>query len=226
MQAVFKGKTKDVYQLDNGNYLLKFKDDVTGVDGQFDPGANQVALSIEGIGKADLALSKHFFERLIADGIPTHYIAADLEAGEMEVLPAKVFGQGVEVICRLRAVGSFIRRYGAYINTGDKLSEYVELTLKDDARQDPLITKEGLEALGIMTADEYTEILELTKKITRLLSSYLAEKDLELYDIKYEFGRTEDGKIILIDELSGGNMRVFKASEPVEPMELSRIICE
>ncbi|NLZ83779.1 MAG: phosphoribosylaminoimidazolesuccinocarboxamide synthase, partial [Clostridiales bacterium] len=76
MSLVYKGKTKDVYALEDGNYLLKFKDDVTGTDGQFDPGANTVGLSIEGSGKAGLRLTKHFFEMINAAGIPTHYVSA------------------------------------------------------------------------------------------------------------------------------------------------------
>lgn len=146
MKQVYQGKTKDVFELDNGNYMLKFKDDVTGENGVFDPGANTVGLSIDGIGKANLKTSVYFFEILKAAGIKTHYVSADVENATMEVLPAKVFGKGLEVICRYRAVGSFLRRYGAYANEGDKLDAYVEATLKDDDRGDPLITCEGLEA--------------------------------------------------------------------------------
>ena len=112
MNIVYSGKTKDVYALDNGNYLLKFKDDVTGTDGVFDPGANTVGLTIEGAGKAGLRLTKFFFEKLNEMGIPTHYVDADIDNATMTVLPAKVFGKGVEVICRYRAVGSFLKRYG------------------------------------------------------------------------------------------------------------------
>jgi phosphoribosylaminoimidazole-succinocarboxamide synthase len=152
MKKVYEGKTKDVYALDDGNYRLKFKDDVTGENGVFDPGANTVGLSIEGIGKKNLAVSVKFFEMLKKAGIVTHYIRADVENGTMDVKKAKPFGKGLEVICRYRAVGSFIRRYGAYINEGEKLDAYVEVTLKDDHRGDPLVTVEGLEALGIMPA--------------------------------------------------------------------------
>ena len=62
MKKIYTGKTKDVYCLEDGNYLLKFKDDVTGTDGVFDPGANTVGLKMEGSGKAGLKLTKFFFE--------------------------------------------------------------------------------------------------------------------------------------------------------------------
>ena len=77
MQKIYTGKTKDVYKLENGNVMLKFKDDCTGKDGVFDPGENSVGLTIEGIGKANLETSIHYFELLKEAGIKTHYVGAD-----------------------------------------------------------------------------------------------------------------------------------------------------
>ena len=94
MKKIYEGKTKDVFSLDNGNVLLKFKDDCTGKDGVFDPGENSVGLTIEGIGKANLETSIHYFELLKEAGIKTHYLSADLANTTMEVLPAKAFGKG------------------------------------------------------------------------------------------------------------------------------------
>lgn len=224
MELIYKGKTKDIYRNDKGNIVMKFKDDVTGVDGVFDPGANQVALSIEGVGKEDLKMSKFFFERLAEKNIPTHYISSNVEENEMEVKPADVFGEGLEVICRYKAVGSFIRRYGLYAKEGMDLPGYIEFTLKDDDRDDPLITKEGLIVLNIIDEDEYNTIVKLTKDICELVKDELAKKDLELYDIKLEFGRLENGEIVLIDELSGGNMRVYKGDTYIEPMEIGKYL--
>lgn len=225
MNIVYSGKTKDVYALDNGNYLLKFKDDVTGTDGVFDPGANTVGLTIEGAGKAGLRLTKFFFEKLNEMGIPTHYVDADIDNASMTVLPAKVFGKGVEVICRYRAVGSFLKRYGMYAAEGQELDAYVEVTLKDDDRNDPLIIDEALEMLGIMTKEEYKTLTELTKKISKVVKDELAKKNIELYDIKFEFGRTgEDNHIALIDEISGGNMRAYMNGEYIEPLKLEELM--
>lgn len=225
MKLTYKGKTKDVYALEDGNYLLKFKDDVTGTDGVFDPGANTVGLTIEGVGKAGLRLTKFFYEKLNGMGIPTHYLDADIENSTMTVLPATMFGQGVEVICRYRAVGSFLRRYGKYASEGQPLDAYVEVTLKDDDRNDPLITDEALEMLGIMTKEEYKILTDLTKKIGSVVKDELAKKDLELYDIKFEFGRvSQDNHIALIDEISGGNMRAYRGNEYIEPLKLEKIM--
>jgi len=225
MEMMYIGKTKNVYRLADGNYLLKFKDDVTGTDGVFDPGANTVGLSIEGAGQAGLRLTQFFFEKLNTEGFPTHFIDADIENATMTVKPAQVFGKGVEVILRYRAVGSFFRRYGEYCQEGQPLDGYVEVTLKDDHRDDPLITDEGLEMLGIMSKEEYEVLVDLTRRIGAVVKSEMARKELELYDIKFEFGRIGDGgQIALIDEISGGNMRAYYRGEYVEPLRLEKLM--
>lgn len=224
MKKIYEGKTKDVYELPNGNVMLKFKDDCTGKDGVFDPGENTVGLTIEGIGKANLETSIHFFELLKKAGVKTHYIGADVENATMEVLPGRVFGQGLEVICRLVATGSFIRRYGAYIKDGTPLpGGYVECTLKDDAKGDPLITGEGLAALGVMDERQFASMKEQTLRITKLVADDLKTRGLDLWDIKFEFGY-HNGEVILIDEIASGNMRVYHDGAIVEPVELTRMI--
>ncbi len=224
MELLYSGKTKDVYKLPNGNVSLLFKDDVTGKDGVFDPGENSVGLKIEGMGKANLRTSVLFFELLKEKGIKTHYVSADVENSRMEVLPAEVFGKGVEIICRLVATGSFIRRYGKYIEDGTVFPEgYVEVTLKDDEKGDPLINKDALALLDIMSPEMYDSMKEQTLKITKIVADVLKEKGLDLWDIKFEFGYN-NGEVILIDEIASGNMRVYKDGKIVPPMELTRYI--
>ena len=220
---VYTGKTKDVYSLSNGNFLLKFKDDCTGKDGVFDPGENSVGLTIDGVGDVNLRMSIYFFEKVNAAGIKTHYVNANLEDTTMEVLPAKVFGHGLEVICRHKAVGSFIRRYGDYIEEGADLPAYVEMTFKNDEKGDPLVIKDALVALGVMTDKQYDDIKEMTQKITQIVADDLKEKGLVLYDIKFEFGYNADGDVMLIDEIASGNMRVYKDGKYIDPMTLSEL---
>ena len=222
-KLVYTGKTKNVYELENGNYLLKFKDDCTGKDGVFDPGENSVGLTIDGVGDVNLRMSIYFFEKVNAAGIKTHYVSADLANTTMEVLPARVFGHGLEVICRHKAVGSFIRRYGDYIEAGADLPAYVEMTFKDDAKGDPLVTKDGLIVLGVMTGEQYDRIKEMTQQITQIVADDMKAKGMTLYDIKFEFGYDNDGNVMLIDEIASGNMRVYKNGEYIDPMTLSEL---
>jgi phosphoribosylaminoimidazole-succinocarboxamide synthase len=222
-KLVYTGKTKNVYALYNGNYLLNFKDDCTGKDGVFDPGENSIGLTIDGVGDVNLRMSIYFFEKINAAGIRTHFVSADLNETTMEVLPAKVFGKGLEVICRHKAVGSFYRRYSDYVEEGDDLPAYVEMTFKNDAKGDPLVTKDGLQILGVMTGEQYDTIKDMTQKITRIVADEMLKRGLVLYDIKFEYGYDADGKVMLIDEIASGNMRVYKDGQYVDPMTLSEL---
>lgn len=227
MKLIYQGKTKDIYQADTNTILLKFKDDVTGVDGVFDPGANQIGLSIDGMGHSNLALTTYFFNKLNQANIPTHFIESNLDENTMTVKEAKVFGKGLEVITRFKATGSFIRRYGAYIEDGTPLDNYVEVTLKDDEREDPIISPAGLEALGIMTDSQYNQLLDLNLTVANAVKDDLESRGLDLYDIKLEFGYIDSPEdIVLIDEISAGNMRVYKDGHILSPMDLSQIFLE
>ena len=224
MEKIYVGKTKDVYKLENGNVMLKFKDDCTGKDGVFDPGENTVGLKIDGIGKENLKTSIYYFDLLKKAGIKTHYVNADVENATMEVLPGKVFGHGLEVICRLVATGSFIRRYGEYIADGTPLEGgYVECTFKNDAKGDPLVTMEGLAALGVMSPEMFDSMKKQTLAITKIVADDLKTIGLDLWDIKFEFGYNND-EVILIDEIASGNMRVYKDGVIVNPVDLTKMI--
>ena len=223
MKLVYTGKTKNVYALENGNYLLKFKDDCTGKDGVFDPGENSVGLTIEGVGDVNLRMSIYFFEKINAAGIKTHYVSANLDDTTMEVLPAKAFGKGLEVICRYKAVGSFYRRYSDYCELGQDLPAYVETTFKNDEKGDPLVTKDGLVDLGVMTAQQYDDLKAMTQAITKIVADDLKEKGLDMYDIKFEFGYDPNGNVMLIDEVASGNMRVYKDGQYIDPMTLNKL---
>lgn len=225
MKLIYTGKTKDVYKLSDGNVKLKFKDDMTGADGQFDPGANTVGLQIEGAGLSGLKMTSYFFKKLQEKKIPTHFVESDFDDVTMTVKDAEMFGPGLEVICRYRAVGSFYRRFGSLCEEGQSLDAFVEVTIKDDERGDPPISQDALVQLNILSDHDYETLVQLTKDISNFVKAELAEHQLELYDIKLEFGRDKETKeIILIDEISGGNMRVYNAdNESVSPLQLGEL---
>ncbi|MBM7667104.1 phosphoribosylaminoimidazole-succinocarboxamide synthase [Solibacillus kalamii] len=225
MELIYTGKTKDVFKLENELFLLKFKDDVTGENGVFDPGANTVGLTIDGAGLAGLKLTSFFYSKLNELNVPTHYVEANFDKATMTVKPATVFGKGLEVICRFKAVGSFLRRYGAYATEGQDLDSFVEVTIKDDERLDPPISEDALAMLDILTHDEYAILKQRTIEISKFVAAELEKKGLTLYDIKLEFGRdAQTGEILLIDEISGGNMRAYQGDTYIEPLQLEKIM--
>src|SRR5699024_7047064 len=113
--------------------------------------------------------------------IPTHYVDANIDEAMMTVIPATVFGDGLEVICRYRAVGSFLRRYGKYAEEGQALDGFVEVTLKDDQRQDSQINKDALLMLGILTEEEYDQLYQLTKKTAGLVVGHPLKSLLQIH---------------------------------------------
>ncbi|HHY75699.1 MAG TPA: phosphoribosylaminoimidazolesuccinocarboxamide synthase [Firmicutes bacterium] len=221
MKQIYSGKTKDVMLLDDGNILLKFKDTVTGTGNVIDAGANTVIGEVAGKGNASFRLTMYFFDLLQKAGMETHFISAGPEPNTMIVKRARSFG--LEVVCREKAWGSFVRRYGQYVEQGTSLPSLVEFTLKDDERGDPLITEDALVALKIVTPEEIKFMKETAKKATAILKDHLAEKGLELIDIKYEFGEV-DGKTMIIDEISGDGMRVVRNGELLLQKELAAAI--
>jgi len=226
MELVKKGKTKDVYKLPSGDYLFKFKDTVTGnaATGVADQGGNQVVGSVEGVGSAALKMSTYYFELFKKQGISTHYVGSDFSKGEMTVRPATFLGQGLEFIVRYRMAGGFVRRFGLYCKENDPLATPVfEVTLKDDDREDPPVTNEILAALNLLNQTQYDEIRSETLKICNFIRDDLNKHGLELIDIKIEFGMV-DGKLALIDEVSPGNMRVFKEGKKVDYITLSNLV--
>jgi len=221
MEFIKKGKTKDVFKLQDGNYLLKFKDTVTGHStGESDPGGNSVVGSVAGVGSGALKMTSYYFELFKKADIFTHYISSDLSKSEMVVKPAKAFGNGLEFVVRYKAVGSFIRRFGLYAKEGDVLPKVFEVTLKDDEHDDPPVTKEILIALNLLSGSQYDDIYNKTIKICDIIKDDLKKRGLELIDIKIEFGIV-DNKVALIDEVSAGNMRVYKDGKKLDYLTLS-----
>jgi putative Mg2+ transporter-C (MgtC) family protein len=116
MKLVYTGKTKNVFELDNGNYLLKFKDDVTGKDGKFDPGENQIGLTIEGVGDFNLRMTDYFFKKINEAGIRTHFMVAMAAALMMIVsmysFNDPIFPEGVKVADPTRIAAQIVSGVG------------------------------------------------------------------------------------------------------------------
>jgi phosphoribosylaminoimidazole-succinocarboxamide synthase len=221
MHKIYTGKTKDVFLQDDGNVLLHFKDTVTGVGDRIDSGANEVIGEVAGKGRSSFRLTLRFFELLHESGIPTHFVSAGPDTNTIIARLARSFK--LEVICREKAWGSFVRRYGSYVHEGDPLPSLVEITLKDDERGDPLITEDALVALNIVSGEAVDYMKATARQATSLIAGHLRERGLELIDIKYEFGEV-DGQTMIIDEVSGDSMRVARHGQILLQTELEEAL--
>lgn len=222
MKLIHRGKTKDIYEAGDGLAVLYFKDDVTGTEAGIDPGADSVIGQLEGKGIAALRMSRYFFDLLTRKGLPNHYISCDEAQRTMTVRKAQWLG--LEFICRYKAAGSFVRRYGKWVKEGKPLAGLVEITVKDDERGDPLINDEGIAALEILSADQVSKAKNIVRQAAGLVKEELSRLGLELIDLKFELGLV-DGELMIIDDVSGDNMRVFKDGKPTDSLELSRLVC-
>ena len=231
---VYRGKSKDVFNITEGAYTGKYRfvftDRATGYSENgkiiFDPGYDTVVGDIPGKGAIACRFATHFFKLLKENGIPSHYIDT-IKENEMIVEPAIPLSMAVESpgfagsapllnlewTWRNNATGSFWRRY-PFVRPCKNLSKVVEAWTKGDS--DILITMEALEATGAMTREEIEFSVRLVKEIAEIVSRDFTSNGFHVVDGKFELGRLKygDGKIVLIDEISPDVLRVCKGYSP------------
>ncbi|MGM0687767.1 MAG: phosphoribosylaminoimidazolesuccinocarboxamide synthase, partial [Promethearchaeati archaeon] len=160
-------------------------------------------------GKVACITSQFLLNYLANKGIATHLIK---QLDDTRLLCHKVDIFPLEVVCRNVAAGSFCRRYG--IKRGKHLQRpFVEFFLKDDSLNDPLLSTESIQALCIATDEEIAFMQVVTLSVNYYLGELLSQVGLHLVDFKLEFGKTEDGAILLADEISGDTIRVWNKEE-------------
>lgn len=206
MKQLYEGKTKNVMlDEETGIVHLFFKDSATGENGVFDPGSNSVGGSVAGKGKIGLEVSKYFFELMEKNGIPTHYLGADIDKGLMKVRNLTV--PRLEFIVRYFTAGSMCRRFS--LEEGIPFNPpYAEVTLKDDEQGDPLISERICLMKGILKEGQYAEAQDVVLRVGEVLKKELASMNLKLIDFKIEVGYDESGKIFVADEITPDIWRV------------------
>lgn len=229
MKLVYRGKTKDVYERDAHSLHLVFTDRVTKNDaGEIDPGGNNLAEeTVPGQGEACLLMSSAIFSEINDKKIArTHMLSYDLPSLSMDVMRARLFTPGLEWVTRWVCTGSFLRRYSMIPGLKDGMllpSPVFEITLKDDAAGDPLIVPSALVALGIVDGGIMDDLLARNAAAMKAIRAMFTARGLDLWDIKIEWGLDEQGQPIIIDEISPGCCRAFKAGtrERVAGLELA-----
>ena len=199
MEKLYEGKAKEVYSTEKADeYIIRYKDDATAGNGE-------KKATIAGKGELNLAITTMIFEMLEKNGIKTHYIETinntDMRVKKVTIMP-------LEVIVRNITAGSFAKRYG--VEEGKVLNQPTfELSYKDDDLGDPLMCEDHAIALGVITKEEYDYLRKETLKINELLKEFFLKINLKLVDFKIEFGKTDDGQILLADEISPDTCRLW-----------------
>ncbi len=198
-ELIYEGKAKKVFTYDDSNKVkIEFKDEATAFN----------ALKkekFEGKGKLNCLISARIFEILIEENIPTHFIELENEntmiAKKIKVIP-------LEIVLRNTAYGSLCKQ--TTIKPGTLLSKpLIDIYLKNDELNDPLITKDRIELMNILSSHDLDLIINLTLKINVILKSFFKNIQLKLVDFKLEFGYDFRNNIILGDEISPDNCRLW-----------------
>ena len=201
-EMLYEGKAKKIYATDKENeVIVYYKDDATAFNGEKKG-------SIEDKGQFNNDITSIIFKMLEENGIKTHFIE---KLNDREQLCKKVSIVPLEVIVRNVAAGSMAKRLG--IEEGTLLKTTVfEISYKNDELGDPLINDYHAVAIGATTFEELQEIYAMTDKINELLKKFFASVNINLIDFKLEFGKTDDGKIVLADEISPDTCRFWDAT--------------
>ena len=196
---LYEGKAKSVYKTDTPNeVIIKFRDDMTAGDGERHE-------QMKKKGYYNSIITSKIFEILEENGVKTQFIEliepCILRSKKLEMIPA-------EVIVRNRATGSLIRKYpfedGAILNP-----PIVQMDYKDDEFHDPMLNESIAEALNVATKEELKIMKDIALQINEILSEVFLKLGIILVDYKVEFGKDENGNIILGDEISPDSCRLW-----------------
>lgn len=200
-ELLYEGKAKRLYATeDNEVVWVEFKDSATAFNGE-------KKVEITGKGALNNQITSLLFAKLQEENIPSHFIE---KISEVDQLVKKVDIIPLEVVIRNTAAGSFSKRLG--VEEGTPLKKpLVEFYYKDDSLGDPLLIEDHIEELAIATREEVAILKEKALEVNRVLSTFFKELDVTLIDFKLEFGKTTDGSLLLADEISPDNCRLWDA---------------
>ena len=200
---IYEGKAKKVFSHDDADkVIIEFKDDATAFN------ALKKA-KFEGKGKLNCLISTRIFEILIKNNIPTHFLELK---NENTMLARKIKIIPLEIVLRNTAYGSLCKQ--TTIKLGTKLAKpLIDIYLKNDELNDPLITKDRIELMNILSSHDLELIINLTLKINVILKSFFKNIQLQLVDFKLEFGYDFRNNIILGDEISPDNCRLWDLNQ-------------
>lgn len=196
---LYEGKAKQIFKTDDAaKVVIHYKDDATAFNG-----VKKSSIANKGI--LNNAITTIIFEMLEKHGIKTHFIEKinerDQLCHQVEIIP-------LEVIIRNVIAGSMAKRLG--IEEGTVPSNVVyELCYKNDTYGDPLINDDHAVALGLATYEELATIKKMTLEINQALIEFFDKQGIRLIDFKIEFGRKNDGTIVLADEISPDTCRLW-----------------
>ena len=206
LELIYEGKAKKIFSHeDSEKVIIEFKDDATAFN------ALKKA-QFKGKGELNCLITSKIFEFLLVNGIPTHFIGLrnknSIIAQKIKIIP-------LEIVLRNKAYGSICKQ--TPLIPGTPLKEpLIDLYFKNDELNDPLLTKNRIRLLNIINNEDLEFIEKITLSINKLLKDFFLNINLDLVDFKLEFGKNQSGEIVLADEFSPDNCRLWDLN-PVNP---------
>ncbi|MBQ6402747.1 MAG: phosphoribosylaminoimidazolesuccinocarboxamide synthase [Oscillospiraceae bacterium] len=201
-EQLYEGKAKKVFATDDPNLVIvSYKDDATAFNG-LKKG------TIVGKGVVNNKVTNHLLQLLEKEGVPTHFVE---ELSERDTVVKHVSIVPLEVIIRNISAGSFAKRFG--VEEGIVFDEpTIEFSYKNDDLGDPLMNAYHARALKLATAEEIETIKAMAFKVNEVLKAFFKAVNVDLVDFKLEFGRLNDGTIVLADEISPDTCRFWDST--------------
>ncbi len=202
-ELIYEGKAKKIFaHEDSDKVVIEFKDDATAFN-------SLKKAKFEGKGELNCVISSKIFQHLIEYNIPTHYLGLK---NKNSIIAKKISIIPLEVVLRNIAYGSLCKQTS--IKPGTVLEKpLIDFYLKNDSLNDPLLTKDRIYLLNLISYEDLTLISNLTLKINELLKNFFLNIKLKLVDFKLEFGYTSEGQIVLGDEISPDNCRLWDLNQ-------------
>lgn len=199
-ELIYTGKTKQVFSTDDPNHIIiHYKDDALAYNGI-------KRAQIENKGVLNNKISAIIYQKLAEEGFHTHFVELLSDRDQLCLRKEKIIQ--LEFIVRNIAAGSMAKRLGLKVGT-KLLTPVYEITYKNDDLSDPIINEHHAVALGLSNYEELAEIHDMVVRINEVLTRIFAEISVTLVDVKFEFGRTADGTLVLADEISPDTTRLW-----------------
>ncbi len=199
LKLIYEGKAKKIFSFDDPEkVIIEFKDDATAFN------ALKKA-QFQGKGELNCLISSKIFKFLIKNGIPTHFISLrnknSIIAQKIKIIP-------LEIVLRNKAYGSICKQ--TTLTPGTQFKEpLIDIYFKNDELNDPLLTKNRIKLLNIVSLEDLEYIEKFTLSVNKILKDFFFKINIELVDFKLEFGKNHKGQILLADEFSPDNCRLW-----------------
>jgi phosphoribosylaminoimidazole-succinocarboxamide synthase len=219
LKKLAEGKTKVIYEnpSDSRTVYMVFKDDITAGDG-----AKHDVMT----GKAlvDWRTNQDLYEYLNRNGVKTHYLSSPQE--KVSLVKKLDFKINLEVVTRRVAAGSILKWGG--VEEGLRYDPPItQFHYKDDRLHDPMLDESYIDFISRnkQGGDMYPKMRGLNTQVFLELEKAFARFDIQLVDIKLEYGLIA-GEVTVIDEITGGSFRLWPYVHPNPDLNKKNVLSE